>query len=78
MISTRDIISHFHDTKGAVMVEESGKVTIKLDERRLIFIHESVDDLVTFTYFFDRKLLVAHRAALTDIRKAVDAVMNIE
>jgi len=78
MISNRDIISHFHDIEGAVIVEESGKVTIKLDERRLIFLHESSDDLVTFTYFLDRNLLIAHRAALTDIRKAVDAVMSTE
>jgi hypothetical protein len=78
MISTTEIASHFHDIEGAVILveHEHGKVTVKLDDSRLLFLHESVDDLVTFTYFLNRNLLIAHRAALTDIRKAVDAVMN--
>lgn len=76
MISTTEIASHFHDIEGAVILVELGRVTVKLDDSRLLFLHESIDDLVTFTYFFDRNLLIAHRAALTDIRKAVDAVMN--
>jgi hypothetical protein len=76
MISTTEIASHFHDIEGAVILVELGKVTVKLDDSRLLFLHESIDDLVTFTYFLNRNLLIAHRAALTDIRKAVDAVMS--
>jgi hypothetical protein len=54
-----------------VFIAESKKVTFKLDGNRVLIVHESDSDDVTFTYFYNRKLLAASVANIDDLSAAM-------